>query len=130
MNSMKMKRAQRPPETDFMEGFAQWLESEEGLQSLEAVDCVYNALDGASVDISEKKIIWSDGQRLTIEQSAERIHSEMNLCQDAIINHIIGWLQMGYVPEELDDEQMEMFESHINAWVKEGEVIRSQSTRF
>jgi predicted heme/steroid binding protein len=125
-----MKRAQRPPETDFIEGFAQWLESEEGLQSQEAVDCVYNALDGASVDISEKKIIWSDGQRLTIEQSAERIHSEMNLGKDAIINHIIGWLQMEYVPEGLDDEQMEMFESHINAWVKEGDVIRTQSTRF
>ncbi len=125
-----MKRAQRPPETDFMEGFAQWMESEEGLQSQEAVDCVYNALDGASVDISEKKIIWSDGQRLTIEQSAERIHREMNLGQDAIINHIIGWLQMGYVPEGLDDEQMEMFESRIDAWVKEGEVIRTQSARF
>jgi hypothetical protein len=126
---MKMKRTQ-PPETDFMEGFAQWLESEEGLQSLEAVDCVYNALDSASVDISEKRIVWSDGQRLTIEQSAERIHSEMNLCQDAIINHIIGWLQMEYVPEGLDDEQMEMFESHINAWVEEYEVSRTQSTGF
>jgi hypothetical protein len=117
---MKMKRAQ-PPETDFMEGFGQWLESEEGLQSMDAVDCVYSALDGASVDIAEKKIIWSDGQRLTIEQSAEKIHREINLCQDAIINHIIGWLQMGYVPEELDDEQMEMFESQINAWVKDFE---------
>ena len=71
-----------------MEGFGQWLESEEGLQSLEAVDCVYNALDGASVDMSEKKIIWSDGQRLTIEQSAERIHSEVNLSQDAIITDV------------------------------------------
>ena len=81
---MKMKRTQ-PPETDFMEGFGQWLESEEGLQSQEAVDCVYDALDGASVDIAEKKIIWSDGQQLTIEQSAERIHRETNLCQDTII---------------------------------------------
>lgn len=126
---MKMKRTQ-PPGTDFMEGFGQWLESEEGLQSLEAVDCVYSALDGASVDISEKKIIWSDGQRLTIEQSAERIRREMDLGQDAIVNHVIGWLQMGYVPEELDDEQMEMFESHINAWVEEYEVSRTQSTCF
>lgn len=50
--------------------------------------------------------------------------------QDAIISHIIGWLQMEYVQEGLDDEQMEMFESYINAWVKEGEVIRTQSTRF
>lgn len=121
-----MKRAQRPPETDFMEGFAQWLESEEGLQSQEAVDYVYNALDGASVDISEKKIIWSDGHRLTIEQSAERIHRETNLCQDAIISHIIGWLQMEYVPEGLDDDQMEMFESQINAWVEDFEGSRRQ----
>ncbi|OHC15948.1 MAG: hypothetical protein A3K50_07160 [Planctomycetes bacterium RIFOXYD12_FULL_42_12] len=126
---MKMKRTQ-PPETDFMEGFGQWLESEEGLQSQEAVDCVYDALDGASVDIAEKKIIWSDGQQLTIEQSAERIHRETNLCQDTIISHIIGWLQMEYVPEGLDDEQMEMFESRINAWVEECEVIRTQSARF
>jgi hypothetical protein len=125
-----MKRAQRPLKTDFMEGFAQWLESEEGLQSQEAVDCVYNALDGASVDISEKKIIWSDEQRLTIEQSAERIQRETNLCKDTIISHIIGWLQMEYVPEGLDDEQMEMFESHINAWVKECEVSQAQSTGF
>lgn len=122
---MKTKRTP-PPETDFMEGFAQWLESEEGLESLDAVDCVYNALDGASVDIAEKKIIWSDGQRLTIEQSAERIHREMNLCQDAIVNHVIGWLQMGYVPEGLDDEQMEMFESQINAWVENYEGSRPQ----
>jgi hypothetical protein len=122
---MKMKRTP-PPETDFMEGFAQWLESEEGLESLDAVDCVYNALDGASVDIAEKKIIWSDGQRLTIEQSAERIHREMNLYQDAIVNHVIGWLQMGYVPEGLDDEQMEMFESQINAWVEDYEGNRPQ----
>ena len=78
----------------------------------------------------EKRIIWSDGQWLTIEQSAERIHSEMSLCQDAIINHIMGWLQMEYVPEGLDDEQMEMFESHINEWVEEYEVSRMQSTGF
>jgi len=126
---MKMKRTP-PPETDFMEGFAQWLESEEGLESLDAVDCVYNALDGAAVDIAEKKIIWSDGQRLTIEQSVERIHREMNLCQDTIVNHVIGWLQMGYVPEGLDDEQMEMFESRIDAWVEECEVSQTQSTGF
>lgn len=113
-----------------MEGFGQWLESEEGLQSLEAVDCVYDALDGASVDISEKKIIWPDGQRLTIEQSAERIHREANLCRNAIISHIIGWLQMEYVPEGLDDEQMEVFESQIDAWVEECEVSQAQSTGF
>ena len=48
---------------------------------------------------------------------AEGIHKVMILCQHAIINHIISWLQMGSVPERPDDEQVEMFESHINALV-------------
>ena len=123
VNSMKMKRTQ-PPETDFMEGFGQWLKSEEGLESIDALDCVHSALDGASVDILEKKIIWSDGERLTIEQSAEKIHRETGMRQDAIISHIIGWLQMEYVPEGHDDEQMELFESQINEWLEDYEGSR------
>lgn len=113
----------KPPhrKTGFMEGFVQWMGSEEGLQSMDALDCVFDALEGASVDLSEKRIIWSDGQRLTIEQSAERIQERSGLDRHAIVNHIIGWLQMEYVPEGLDDKQMEMFESHINAWVEEYE---------
>ena len=35
---MKMKKKQ-PLKTDFMEGFAQWLESEEGLQSMDVDSC-------------------------------------------------------------------------------------------
>lgn len=54
---------------------------------------MYSALDGASVDILEKKIIWSDGERLTIEQSAEKIHRETGMRQDAIISHIMGWFK-------------------------------------
>ena len=88
---------------------------------MDALDSVLDALEGASVDLSEKRIIWSDGQRLTIEQSAERIQERSGLERLAIINHLIGWLQMEYVPEGLDDKQMEMFESHIDAWIDEFE---------
>ncbi len=108
-------------ETDFMKGFAKWMGSEEGLQSMEALDYVFEALDGAEVDIAEKKIIWADGQILTIEQSAERIQKQAGLDMYAILSHIIGWLQMEYVPKELDDKQMEMFEYHIDVWVEEFE---------
>jgi len=38
---------------------------------------------------------------------------------EAIRSHIIGWLELGYEPEGLDDEQMELFESQINAWIDE-----------
>ena len=48
---------------------------------MDARDCVYSALDGASVDILEKMIIWSDGKRLTIEQTADKIHKETDICR-------------------------------------------------
>ena len=116
-------------ESDFTDGFAQWMGSEEGLQSMNALDWVLDAFEGASVDASEKRIIWPDGQRLSIEQSVERIQETSGLDKHAILNHVIGWLQMEYVPEELDDKQMEMFESQINDWVEEYEKNLIQSSR-
>ena len=38
-----------------------------------------------------------------------------------ILSHIIGWLQMEYIPEGLDEEQMERFENQIESWVEEYE---------
>jgi len=116
-------------ESDFTDGFAQWMGSDEGLQSMEALDWVLDAFEGASVDASEKRIIWPDGQRLSIEQSVERIQETSGLDKHAILSHIIGWLQMEYVPEGLDDKQMEMFESQINDWVEEYEKNLIQSSR-
>lgn len=113
-----MKR-RSPLESDFTEGFAQWMGSEKGLQSMEALECVFEAFDGALVEASEKRIIWPDGQRLSIEQSVERIQGTSGLDRHAILSHIIGWLQMEYMPEGLDDKEMEMFESQINDWVEE-----------
>ena len=84
------------PASDLLEGFPEWLETREGLESMDALDCVFNALDGAAVEASEKKIIWPDGQRLSIEQSVERLHKSSGLDSQAILSHLIGWLQMEY----------------------------------
>jgi len=120
-----MKR-RLPLESDFMEGFAKWMGSEQGLQSIEASEWVFDAFDGASVDTSEKRIIWPDGQSLSIEQSVERIQEKSGFDKHDILSHIIGWLQMEYVPEGLDDKQMQMFESQINDWVEDYEKILIQ----
>jgi len=39
---------------------------------------------------------------------------------------VIGGRQRGDVAEELDDEQMEMVEAQINAWVEDYEGSRRQ----
>jgi len=39
------------------------------------------------------------------------------LDRQAILSHLIGWLQMEYEPEGLDADQMQRFENQIDAWV-------------
>jgi arsenate reductase-like glutaredoxin family protein len=106
---------------DFMQSFEDWMDSEEGTQSMEALEYVQEMLTEAKVDIEEKKIIWTDEQRLTIEQSTEKIMEHSGLEKYPILSHIIGWLQMSYEPEGLDEKQMEIFESRIESWTKKYE---------
>jgi hypothetical protein len=108
--------------SDFMEGFSEWAGSPAGLESMEALDYVFAALDGAKVDLSKKKIIWSDEQCLSIDQCMERIHKSSGLDRNLILSHIIGWLQMEYEPEGLDENQLEQFENQIDNWVEEYET--------
>ena len=105
------------PAGDFLEGFLDWMGTREGLESMDALDCVFNALDGATVEACERKIIWPDGQRLSIEQSVERLHKASGLDRQAILSHLIGWLQMEYEPEGLNADQMQQFENQIHAWI-------------
>src|ERR1700688_870347 len=56
-------------------GFLEWMDAPEGQQSIEALDLVFDALEHAGVDARQRKIVWADGKRLSIEQSAERIHA-------------------------------------------------------
>jgi hypothetical protein len=106
-------------ENDFIEGFFKWLESEDGQHSMETVDYVFEALKGVDLDIAGRKIVWADGQKLTIDQSAKEIYKQTGMNIHAIRSHIIGWLELGYEPKGLDDEQMERFESQIDAWIDE-----------
>jgi hypothetical protein len=101
----------------FLDNFSEWMASSEGEESMDVLDCVFNALDGATVDPLKRKIIWPDGESLSIDQSVERIRKETGFDRKPILNHLIGWLEMEYTPEGLDGEQMERFENQIERWV-------------
>jgi hypothetical protein len=34
-------------------------------------------------------------------------------------SHVIGWLEMDYVPEGLNEKQMEQFESTVDEWISD-----------
>ena len=63
-------------------------------QSIEALDLVFDALEHAGVDARQRKIVWADGKRLSIEQSAERINAEHpGVPRYLIETHVLGWLE-------------------------------------
>ena len=67
----------RPPEGDsFIEGLFQWMDSPEGELSQEVREMVWPLLDSTQVDAAGRKLIWSDGKCLDIDQTVRRIHEE------------------------------------------------------
>jgi hypothetical protein len=78
---------------------------------------VLDALENASVDPLERKILWADGARLSIEDTARRIHAQSGMPLDSIESHVVGWLEMTYEPQGLNEYQMEEFELLIEQWI-------------
>lgn len=95
---------------DFFEGFFQWLDSEKGQTSMEAMEAVAAALKGAHVDTRKRRIVWPDGKRLTIDQSAQRIQKQSGEDLKAIKSHVVGWLEMDFEPKGPNEKQMEIFQ--------------------
>ena len=78
---------------------------------------VLDALERASVDARERRIVWHDGTRLSIEDAARKIHSEAGASLDMVQSHVVAWLEMFYEPKGLDEDQMEEFEQLIELWI-------------
>ena len=78
---------------------------------------VLDALKRASVDAHKRRIVWPDGSRLSIEETSRRIRSESGSPLAMVQSHVIGWLEMSYEPEGLDEDQMEEFEREIELWI-------------
>jgi hypothetical protein len=105
----------------FMDGFHEWLDSPEGQQSIEAHDMVFDALEDADVDPGQRKIVWADGQRLSIEQSAERVHASYpDMPLDLIERHVFGWLE-NCAPERYSEQEMEELDRLIQPWIDDYE---------
>ena len=119
---MGKRRATHPFEDNpVIEGFLDWMDAPEGQQSIEALDLVFAALEHAGVDAGQRKIVWADGKRLSIEQSAERIHAgHPGVPHDLIETHVLGWLE-SWVPESCSERQIEELDRLIEPWLEDYE---------
>ena len=119
---MGKRRATHPFEDNpVIEGFLDWMDAPEGQQSIEALDLVFAALEHAGVDAGQRKIVWADGKRLSIEQSAERIHAgHPGVPRDLIETHVLGWLE-SCAPESYSERQLDELDRLIEPWLDDYE---------
>ena len=121
-NPVGRRRAKSPFEDNpVIDGFIEWMDAPEGQQSIEALDLVFDALEHAGVDAGQRKIVWADGKRLSIEQSAERIHAgHPGMPRDLIETHVLGWLE-SCAPEFYSERQLKELDRLIEPWLDDYE---------
>jgi len=104
-----------------IDGFLEWMDAPEGQRSIEALDLVFAALAHAGVDARQRRIVWPDGKRLSIRQSAERIHAEHpGVARDLIEPHVLGWLE-SCAPKSCSERQIEELDRLIEPWLDDYE---------
>ena len=119
---MGKRRATHPFEDNpFIDGLHEWMDAPEGQQSIEALDLVFDALEHAGVDAKRRKIVWADGQRLSIERSAERINAaHPGVARELIETHVLEWLE-NCAPESYSERQLEELDRLIEPWLDDHE---------
>ena len=94
---MTMRKKANPPECNpAVDGFLDWMDSPDGELSIEVMDTVFALLENVDVDAKARKLIWPDGQRLSIDESVQRIHADYSqFPAERIEDRLISWLEMG-----------------------------------
>lgn len=118
------KQQQKHPfeNNPFVEGLLDWMDSPQGKLSTEALDTVWMLLDKADVDAKDRKIIWEDGQRLSIAESVQRIHADhSDFPLELIETHLIGWLEMEFAPPTYSQKQLDELDRLTEKWIKDHE---------
>ncbi len=83
------------------------------------LDIVDEALKEAYINTDERLIIWPNGERLTVDQSAEKIKGDNDLDNEVVKDCIMAWVEMDAPPENKNKKQEDIFVEEIQNWVND-----------
>ena len=102
----------------FIEGLMEYMNSPRGQLSDEVREVTWQILEEVDVDAADRKLIWDDGKRLSIDESVRRIHQEYpEYPVDLIDARVVSWLEMEFTPEVWTQDQMDELDRLTEAWV-------------
>jgi hypothetical protein len=104
----------------FIEGLMEYMSSPRGQLSDEVREVTWQILEEVDVDAADRKLIWDDGKRLSIDESVQRIHREYpEYPVDLIEARLVAWLEMEFAPEAWIQDKMDELDRLTEEWVDE-----------
>lgn len=108
----------------FADGLLDWMGSPEGQRSIEVSDTLWDLMDNVQIDARRRELIWPEAQRLSLEQSVQRIHKEHpSLPRPRIESFLISWLE-NCAPEGYSQQQLEELDQLTEQWLDDYERAR------
>ncbi|MBA2678928.1 MAG: hypothetical protein H0U76_11115 [Ktedonobacteraceae bacterium] len=122
MKKKKKKEKEKaiPPDESnpFFDGLLEWMASPDGELSIDTMDTVFALLENVDLDAQDRKLIWADGSRLSIDKSVQRIHADYpELPAGLIEEKVISWIEMGYAPEHYSEQQLDELDRLTELWI-------------
>ncbi len=102
----------------FIDGLFEYMASPEGQLADELREVTWQLLEKMDVDAADRKFIWDDGRRLSIDESVQRLYAEFpEYPIDLIEGRLITWLESVFAPESYSQEQLDELDRLTEAWV-------------
>jgi len=113
----------------FIEGLMEYMNSPRGQLADEVREVTWAILEEVDVDAVDRKLIWDDGKRLSIDESVQRIHRDYpEYPVDLIEARLIAWLEMEFVPETWTQDQMDELDRLTEEWVNDHNSQRRRAS--
>ena len=104
----------------FIGGLFEWMDSPRGQLSDEVRETTWHSLENVDVDATNRKLIWNDGKRLSIDESVQRIRGDYpDFPVELIETHLIAWLEMEFAPKTYSQEQIDELDRLTEAWTND-----------
>jgi hypothetical protein len=95
-------------------------------EHLERSDALWGITSGLGLDVKERRLVWSDDRRLTLEESVGRILVQLpDLGAEDVEDFLISFIE-NYAPEEYSEEQLDELDRLAEEWLDEIEDAREE----
>jgi hypothetical protein len=110
-----------PEDEDFLETESEY---EQEYQAIVQSEVLWAMADSLGLDVRERRFVWPEGSRLTLQQSVEHVRGQRpDFSTQQVEGFLISFIE-NYLPEECTEAQLDEVDRLAEAWLGELEDAR------